>query len=59
MRVLSGSNFLAEREDLLKKEGKSLISETGLLEGRSGAVVLVEYLTFVDAHDPVESDYEE
>ncbi len=58
MRVVSGSNFLAEREDLLKKEGKSLLSETGLLEGWS-AVVLVEYLTFVDAHDPVESDYEE
>jgi hypothetical protein len=30
-----------------------------LLEGGSGAVVFVEYLALVDAHDPVESDYEE
>jgi hypothetical protein len=56
--VLFGSNFLAEREALLKKERKSLLSEPGSLEGWS-AVVLVEYLAFVYAHDPVESDYEE
>ena len=30
-----------------------------MLEGWSGVVVLVEYLALVDAHDPVESDYEE
>jgi hypothetical protein len=41
-----------------KGSWKFLFSETGLLEGWS-AVVLVEYLAFVDAHDPVESDYEE
>jgi hypothetical protein len=29
------------------------------LEGWSGAVVLVEYLALVYAHNPVESDYEE
>ena len=29
------------------------------LEGGSGVVVLVEYLALVDAHDPVESNYEE
>ena len=28
-----------------------------VLEGGSGVVVLVEYFAFVDAHDPVESDY--
>ena len=56
--MLYGSSFLTELEDLLNKEGRSLLSETGLLEGWS-AVVLVEYLTFVYAHDPVESDYEE
>ena len=29
------------------------------LEGGSGAVVLVEYFAFVDAHDPVESEDKE
>jgi hypothetical protein len=29
------------------------------LKRGSGAVVLVEYLALVDAHDPVEADYEE
>src|SRR5439155_25614217 len=29
------------------------------LEGGSGAVVLVQYLALIDAHDPVESNYEE
>ena len=45
---------------LSTKRGRELsVVYDWLLECRSGAVVLVEDLTFVYAHDPVESDYEE
>ena len=43
-----------------KEEGiLNPVASDRLLEGWSGAVVLVEYLALVYAHDPVESDYEE
>ena len=42
-----------------KKGGEIAVAYEKFLEGGSGAVVLVEYLALVDAHDPVESNYEE
>ncbi len=42
-----------------KKASEIAVACEFFLEGGSGAVVLVEYLALVDAHDPVESNYEE
>jgi len=42
-----------------KKASEIAVACEFFLEGGSGAVVLVEYLALVDAHDPVESKYEE
>ena len=39
-----------------KKGGEIAVAYEKFLEGGSGAVVLVEYLALVDAHDPVESE---
>jgi hypothetical protein len=59
-RVLFESNpFPLKWEPSTKKGGKYPLSSDWFLEGGSGAVVLVEYLALVYAHDPVESDYEE
>src|SRR5947208_12446410 len=41
-----------------KKASEIAVACEFFLEGGSGAVVLVEYLALVDAHDPVESNYE-
>src|SRR5437016_6102001 len=42
-----------------KKASEIAVACELFLEGGSGVVVLVEYLALVDAHDPVESNYEE
>ena len=42
-----------------KKASEIAVACELFLEGGSGVVVLVEYLALVDAHDPVESKYEE
>ena len=42
-----------------KKTSEIAVACELFLEGWSGAVILVEYLALVDAHDPVESKYEE
>ena len=42
-----------------KKASEMAVVSELFLEGGSGVVVLVEYLALIDAHDPVESNYEE
>ena len=42
-----------------KKASEMAVACELFLEGGSGVVVLVEYLALIDAHDPVESNYEE
>ncbi len=42
-----------------KKASEIAVACELFLEGGSGMVVLVEYFAFVDAHDPVKSNYEE
>jgi hypothetical protein len=53
---------ISRRESSTEEREESvgaLCGGLGFLEGGSRPVVLVEYLPLVDAHDPVESDYEE
>ena len=58
-RVLFGILYsLRDKASEKRALWKSWLRKGGL-EGWSGAVVLVEYLALVDAHDPVEADYEE
>ena len=45
--------------DPKKKASEIAVACELFLEGGSGVVVLVEYLALIDAHDPVESNYEE
>jgi len=42
-----------------KKTSEIAVACESFLEGGSGAMVLIEYFAFVDAHDPVESEDEE
>ena len=45
--------------DAKKKASEIAVACELFLEGGSGAMVLIEYFAFVDAHDPVESEDEE
>jgi hypothetical protein len=57
--LLIGTNFLPGWEPSTKKGRDIGVVCVWLLEGGSGVVILVEYLSLVYAHDPVESDYKE
>jgi len=51
--------LLPEGESLPTEKGEShesSVASEWFLEGWPGAVVLIEYFAFVDAHDPVESE---
>src|SRR5437879_1853692 len=47
------------RVDPKKRASEIAVACELFLEGGSGAMVLIEYFAFVDAHDPVESEDEE